>query len=99
MKIILICLLLSFYSYAQIGGRVREKSNQRILKRHIFRTGWPDRKWVPNKLRHIELDRKLFYRHTTNTGRAKERIQKKINRDRARRRMRSRNSFAKRKYT
>ena len=98
MRIILIFLLFCFCGHSQIGGRLREKANQHKLRRHIYWSGWPDRKWVPNKLRRIELDRKIFYRYVTRNGRIKERIQRKINKDRARRRMRSRNSFSRRKY-
>lgn len=98
MRLILICLLLSFFGHSQIGGRLREKSNQRKLKLHIIRSGWPDRRWEPNRLHKIELDRKIFYRYVTKNKKIREKIQRKLNRARANRRLRSRNSFSKRKY-
>ena len=98
--LVLIFIILSNLFYSQtVGGRMKEIKNQRILRRTIFKSGWKDRKWQPNHLKKIELDRKLFFRHRTNNERQKEIIQRKINRKRERIRMRVRNQFHKRKYT
>lgn len=99
LKLLFILLIfLSNTTLAQIGGKVREVKNQTKLKRHIRRSGWVDRKWVPNKLKVIEPQRKLFFRYRTSNSKIKEKIQKDINRKRIRRRIRGNDVFHKRKY-
>lgn len=98
--ITLILVVSSFAFYSQtVGGRLREAQNQKTLRRTILKSGWKERKWQPNHLKHIELDRKLFFRHRTNNAKQKEIIQRNINKKRERKRLRQRNQFHKRKYT
>ena len=96
--LLIILLLIPFLVQSQIGGRVREVQNQKKLKIRIRKSGWKYRKWEPNRLKVIESEKKLFYRHRTNNQKEKEKIQRKINKKRYRLLMRNRNSFTKRKY-
>ena len=96
--LLIILLLIPFLVQSQIGGRVREVKNQKKLKIHIRKSGWCYRKWEPNRLKVVESEKKLFYRHRTNNQKEKEKIQKKINKRRYRLLMCNRNSFTKRKY-
>ena len=98
-KLLFILLIfLSNNTFAQIGGRVKEVQNQKRLKRHIRRSSWVDRKWVPNKLKVVEPQKKLFFRHRTSNSKIKDKLQKDINRKRSRRRIRGNDVFHKRKY-
>jgi len=96
--LLIILLLIPFLVQSQIGGRVREVQNQKKLKIRIRKSGWHYRKWEPNRLKVVESEKKLFYRHRTNNQKEKEKIQRKINKKRYRLLMRNRNSFTKRKY-
>jgi hypothetical protein len=99
LKLLFILLIfLSNTTFAQIGGKIKEVQNQKRLKRHIKRSGWVERKWVPNKLKVVEPQRKLFFRYKTSNSKIKEKIQKDINRKRIRRRIRGNDVFYKKKY-
>lgn len=97
--IVLFLILFSNFIFSQnVGGRLKEVQNQRKLRRTIFHSGWTERKWQPNHLKHIEPERKLFFRHRTTNAKKKELIQRRINKKRERWRLRQRNKFHKRKY-
>ena len=89
---------MSLKNYAQIGGRFKEIRNQKKLAKHIKRGGWVIRPWVPNQLKTIEIERKLFTRYRTNNSKFKEKIQKNINLRRNRKRIRGNDVFYKKKY-
>jgi hypothetical protein len=96
--LITILILISFNLHGQIGGKLRETKNQRKLAKHIRRSGWVERKWVPNKLKIIEPDRKLFKRYRTTNSKIKDKLQRDINYRRTKRRIRGNDVFHKRKY-
>jgi len=84
---------------AQMGGRMKERKNQKRFQKHIFKSGWKYKPTRPGKLQsHRREGRFLFKRATTRNENYRFRYQQKINRERARRRVRGNNVFHKRKY-
>ena len=102
MRTIILLLILLFSSQIfsqQIGGKLKEVRNQHKLKRTILGAGWRTRNNQPNYFRRTEPDRTLFFRFRSSNGKRYDKLQKKINRKRAKMRLRGRNQFHKRKYT
>ena len=85
--------------HSQVGGKLREVQNQHKLKKTIFKAGWKTRVNQPNYFRRTEPDRKLFFRFRSANGKRYDKLQKTINKRRAKMRLRGRNQFHKRKYT
>lgn len=96
--IVLIITFFSLTSYGQTGGRFKETKNQKKLAKYIRRNGWQERSWVPNKLKIVESDKKLFKRYRTSNSKIKDKIQRDINYRRAKKRIRGNDVFHKRKY-
>ena len=97
--IFFLLMTISFSISAQIAGKLKEVQNQKKLNKTIFKAGWKIRKNQPNYFKRTEPDRTLFFRHRTNNAKRIDRIQKRINKKRAKLRLRGRNQFHKRKYT
>lgn len=88
-------MLLTSIIYAQSGGRMREKRNQKKLQGRIRESGWSYRKTPGRKSNDVNL----FQRNRTYGKRYRSKIQNRINKERARRRIRGNDVFAKRKYS
>lgn len=102
MRAIILLLILLFSSTLfsqQIGGKLKEVRNQHKLKKTIWGKGFRTRTNQPNYFRRTEPDRTLFFRFRSPNGKRYDKLQKKINRKRAKMRLRGRNKFHKRKYT
>jgi hypothetical protein len=102
MRTIFLLLILLFSSTLfsqQIGGKLKEVRNQHKLKKTIWGGGLRTRNNQPNYFRRTEPDRTLFFRFRSANGKRYDKLQKKINKKRAKMRLRGRNQFHKRKYT
>jgi hypothetical protein len=92
-------VLFSFLSHSQSGGRMKERKNQKRLLHHIAKGGWHYNPTRPGKTQSYRREgRKLFHRSVTKGEVFRSKHQAKINRDRARKRVRGNLVFAKRKY-
>ena len=89
----------SLFFSQNIGGKLKEVQNQHKLKKTILKSGWKTRNNQPNYFRKTEPDRTLFFRFRSANGKRYDKLQKKINKRRAKMRLRGRNQFHKRKYT
>ena len=97
--LIIFFILFSFVLNAQVGGRMKERKNQKRFLKHIARSGWHYKKTSPGKLQnHRREGIKLFRWNVTSNKRLKRKIQGKINNERARKRIRGNDVFHKRKY-
>lgn len=84
---------------AQVGGRMKERKNQKKFMRHIKMSGWHYHPTKPGKIQnHRREGRHLFYRTVTRNKDFKYKIQGRINRERSRKRVRGNVVFARRKY-
>lgn len=88
-------ILLSLITLSQSGGRMKERKNQKRLVHHIARSGWHYKK-TPKFHRKESLS--LYRWNITQGKKYKRKLLTKINRDRARKRVRGNLVFAKRKY-
>ena len=101
-KIILIFLILfCFEGISQTGGRKLEKTNTvrrwRLLKKNPKTSPWIYQKTKTGPVQDRELP-KLFKRRRTNGEKENEKILKRQNKLRAKRRVRGNDVFHKRKY-
>lgn len=97
--LVIVLLLASFLMSAQVGGRMRERKNQKRFQLHILKSGWKYHPTKPGKLQtHRREGRHLFFRSVTRNENFRNRYQAKINRDRARKRVRGNVVFSRRKY-
>ena len=88
-------ILFSFSAFSQSGGRMKERKNQKRLVQHISRSGWNYKK-TPKF--HKKETKYLFSWNITSGKKYKRKLLTKINRDRARKRVRGNLVFARRKY-
>lgn len=100
-KILLLLLILfCFESISQVGGRKLEKSYKVTSKRRTFRKSkpaWRYRKTESSPAQDRELP-KLFRRKRTNGEKENQKIIKRQNKLRTKRRIRGNDVFHKRKY-
>lgn len=101
-KIILILLILfCFEGISQTGGRKLEKTNTvrrwRLFKKNPKTSPWIYRKTKPGIIQERELP-KLFKRKRTNGEKENEKVIKRQNKLRTKRRVRGNEVFHKRKY-
>ena len=95
----ILLFLCSTVLYSQGGGRMKERSNQKKLVRHIFKSGWQYKPTKPGKIQNYWREgRYLFKGNVTSNKKFKRKLQGKINRERARKRVRGNMVFSKKKY-
>lgn len=95
--LLIIFTLISLISGAQTG-RLKEHKNQKVFRHHI-QTSWHYKSTKPGRVQSYRMEGKhLFVRKYTNNKKFHNKLQKRINRDRARRRMRGNVIFSRRKY-
>lgn len=97
---LILFMLFSLICSAQIGGRMKERKNQKRLHSHIFKNGkWKYNPTRPGKMQTYRREGKhLFKRNITPNKRLKYKYQCQINRHRANHRIRGNEVFHKRKY-
>jgi len=97
--LIILFVLLNLAVSAQVGGRIKERKNQKNFTKHIAKSGWHYRPTKPGKPYNYRREgRQLFHRNITRGKVFKYKCQAKINRERVRRRVRGNMVFHKRKY-
>lgn len=97
--IIILFVLISLASHAQVGGRLKEHSNQKRFMKHIARSGWHYKPTRAGKMQSYRSEgRNLFQWNRTSNKRLKCKIQGRINKDRSRKRIHGNDVFSKRKY-
>jgi len=95
--LVIILVLISLASQAQ-GGRLKERKNQKVFRHHIH-TSWHYKPTKPGKAQSYRREgRQLFTKKHTNNKKFHNKLQKRINRERARKRVRGNAVFYKRKY-
>lgn len=96
---VIFLVLFSLAINAQIGGRMKEKKNQKRFIKQIAKSGWHYNPTRPGKVQSYRREgRQLFHRNITRNKKFKYKYQAKLNRERARRRVRGNLVFHKRKY-
>lgn len=96
---VILLLLFVFVAGAQTGGRMKERKNQKRLHYHITHQsggGWKYRK-TPSKKGTLNTNY-LFKRQRTYNSKKRDKIQRRINRERTLRRVHGNDVFYKRKY-
>jgi hypothetical protein len=108
--VLIILLFFSHQSFAQTGGRKKEKVNATSWKRRLFkqrRTPWeyhktpinlPEDKPNSNILIHKNRKKVIFFWNVTKGKIETRKIQERINGKRSKRRIRGNDVFHKRKY-
>jgi len=98
--LIIFFILFSVICSAQVGGRLKERKNQKKLHLFIFKHGgWKYNPTRPGKVQTYRREgRYLFKRNITKNKRFKYKCQEKINRNRVRHRVHGNAVFTKRKY-
>lgn len=91
-------LMISILGLSQTvsSGRLREKSNQKRLYKHIHQSGWSYRKTPTGK--HKCYGNHLFVRKRPAVYYKRQKYQQRINRERALQRKRGNDYFQRRKY-
>jgi len=97
--LIILFVLLSLAISAQVGGRMKERKNQKRFIKHIAKSGWHYNPTRPGKVQNYRREgRQLFHRNITRGKKFKYKYQAKLNRDRVRKRVRGNLVFHKKKY-
>jgi hypothetical protein len=97
--LVILLLLFSFVLNAQVGGRMKERKNQKRFLNHIAKSGWHYKKTSPGKLQNNWREGRFLYKgNVTSNKRLKRKLQGKINSERARKRIRGNDVFYKKKY-
>lgn len=96
---IIIFAIISIQMNAQVGGRMKERKNQKRIIVHSKKSGWNYRATKTGKPYNWRREgRWLFRRNLTKGKISRERQQVKINNSRSKKRIRGNVVFSKRKY-
>ena len=76
--LVIFCILFSFVLNAQIGGRMKERKNQKRFLNHIARSGWHYKKTSPGKLQSNWREGRFLYKSNVTSN---KKLKRKINKD------------------